>query len=94
MCWFLKIAQLLESYAFAAQSGSIVVDIWRDVFGTAPDNADSITASAPITLTSAQSSTDTTLTGWTKTLAARNILRFNIDSVTAITRLNILLTVS
>ncbi|GAH61520.1 unnamed protein product, partial [marine sediment metagenome] len=51
----------------ADQSGSIVVDIWKDTYANfPPDNADSITASAPPTITTAQKSQDSTLTGWTR----------------------------
>lgn len=78
----------------AAQSGSIVVDIWKDVYGSfPPDDADSITASAPPTISTAQKSQDSTLTDWTTALAAGDILAFNVDSCTGITRVTISLKV-
>lgn len=65
----------------AMQSGNLVIDVWRDSYANFPPiNADSITASAPVTLSGASKSSDTTLTGWSKTLAAGDILRFNVDS--------------
>jgi hypothetical protein len=71
----------------ADQSGSIAVDIWKDTYGNfPPTDADSITASAVPTITTATKSTDSTLTGWTKTITAGDILRFNVDNVTTITR--------
>jgi hypothetical protein len=74
----------------ADQTGSIVIDIWRDTYANyPPDNADSITASAPPTISSAVKSQDSTLTGWTTTIAADSILRFNVDSVSAITRVTL-----
>lgn len=82
------------AYAFADQSGSIVVDVWKDTYANyPPTDADSITASAPVTISTATKSADTTLTGWTLSVAAGDILRFNIDSVTTITRLTIALRV-
>ena len=79
----------------ADQSGSVVVDIWKDTYANyPPTNADSITASAPPTITSAAKSSDTTLTGWTKSIAAGDTLRFNIDSVTTITRVTVALAVT
>lgn len=80
--------------SFADQSGSIVVDIWADAYvNYPPTDADSITASAPITISATTKSQDTTLTGWDTSLAAGDILGFNVDSVSTITRLTIVLTV-
>lgn len=60
---------------------SAVVDIWSQAYADfPPENAQTITASAPPTLTTAQMSKDTTLTGWTKQIAADTILRANLDS--------------
>lgn len=79
---------------FADQSGSIVVDIWKDTYANfPPTDADSITASAVPTISSAIKSEDTTLTGWTTTLSKGDILRFNVDSVTDIQRVTISLIV-
>jgi hypothetical protein len=79
----------------ADQSGSVVVDIWKDTYGNYPPTvADTITASAKPTLSGAAKSQDTTLTGWTTAIASGATLRFNIDSVATITRLTIILTVS
>lgn len=74
-------------------SGSIVVDIWKDTYANyPPTDADSITASAVPTISSATKSTDSTLTGWTTSLAAGDILGFNVDSASTITLLTIALT--
>jgi len=78
----------------ADASGSIVVDIWKDTYANfPPTDADSITASAPPTISSAQKSQDSTLTGWTKSISAGDILAFNVDSCTTITRVTISLKV-
>lgn len=78
----------------ADQSGSIAVDIWKDTYANfAPTDADSITASAVPTITAATKSQDSTLTGWTTTITAGDILRFNVDSVTDIERVSVVLKV-
>lgn len=70
----------------ADQSCSIVVDIWKDTYANyPPTDLDSITASAPPTITAALKSQDATLTGWTTSVAAGDILGFNVDSVTSCT---------
>ncbi len=51
---------------------SITMDIWKKN-AALPTSSDKISASAPATLSSAQLSTDTTLTGWSKTVAAGDI---------------------
>lgn len=79
----------------ADQSGSIVVDIWKDTYANyPPTDADSITASAVPTITTAVKSEDTTLTGWTTSITAGDTLRYNVDSVTTIQRVLVTLTVT
>lgn len=81
--------------AMADQSGSVVVDIWKDTLANYPPTVtDTITASAPVTISSATYSEDTTLTGWTTSLSQGDTLRFNINSVSTITRVVIELRVS
>jgi hypothetical protein len=79
----------------ADQSGSIVIDIWKDTYANFPPvDADSITASAPPTISTATKSQDSTLTGWTTSISAGDILRFNVDSVTSIQRVTLALKVT
>lgn len=79
----------------ADQSGSIVVDLWKDVYANYPPTvADTICASAKPTLSSATKYNDTTLTGWTTSVSAGDVIRYNIDSVSTITRILISLTVT
>lgn len=77
------------------ESGDIVIDIWKCAVGNLSgiSDSDSITASAPPTLSSAQESIDAVLTGWTKTLALGDYLVFNVDSCTTITRVTLTLIV-
>lgn len=79
----------------ADQSGSVVVDIWKDTLANyPPTSGDSIVASAPPTISSATNSSDTTLTGWTTSISAGDTLRFNINSASTITRLSLTLKVT
>ena len=76
----------------ADQSGSIVVDIWKDTYANFPPlDADSITASAVPTITTSTKSQDLTLTGWTTSVSAGDILGFNVDSITTIQRVTVAL---
>lgn len=69
------------------QSGSIVIDVWKDTYANAlPTDADSITASAPPTVSTAVKSQDSTLTGWTTAVSAGDVVGFNVDSATTVTR--------
>jgi len=78
----------------ADQSGSIVVDIWKDTYVNYPPTvADTITASAKPTLSTATKSENTTLTGWTTVVSAGDILRFNVDSATTVQRVTLSLKV-
>lgn len=78
----------------ADQTGSIVIDVWKDTYANyPPTDADSITASAVPTISSAVKSQDSTLTGWTTALTEGDILGFNVDSATTVTRVTISLKV-
>ncbi len=85
---------IVSATILADQSGSIVIDLWKDTFANyPPTDADSITAAAPPTLSSATNSTDTTLTGWTKTISEGDVIAFNVDSAATVTRVTLLLKV-
>lgn len=82
-------ATLLRATLLADQSGSIVVDIWKDTYANfPPTDADSITGTAP-TISAATKSQDATLAGWTTDITADDILRFNVDSCTSIQRVTL-----
>lgn len=74
------------------QSGSLVVDIWKDTYANHPPAvADTITSGAKPTLTATTKATSSTLTGWTTAVAAGDILAFNVDSVATVTNATVVL---
>lgn len=74
----------------AGGPGSCVIDIWKDSYSLFPPTvADTITASAKPTISSAVKYQDTTLTGWTTAVAAGDVLAFHIDSVSTFTYITI-----
>jgi len=76
-------------------SGSIVVDIWEDSYANFPPTvADTITGTSLPTITSSTKNESSTLTGWTTTLTSGDILRFNVNSVSTITRVTLSLQVT
>lgn len=74
-------------------SGDCVVDIWKDTFTNYPPTApDSITGTAPPTLTASNKSYNTTLTGWTTTVNTGDTFICRITSISGgITQLNVTL---
>lgn len=76
-------------------SGSCVIDIWKRAYSAGmPTVAHTITASAKPTLSSAQQNFSTTMSGWTGlTIADDDILCFNVDSCTTITKVTLVLKV-
>lgn len=79
-------------YLTADQAGSIVIDVWKDVFANFPPTVlDSIAGSEKPTLSAAASNSDTNLTTWTKTVSSGDVIRFNVDSVSTVTRVNLIL---
>lgn len=85
---------ILQATLLADQTGSIVIDLWKDSYANyPPTDSDSITASAPPTISSSTKSLDSTLTGWTTSISAGDIIRVNVDSVTGIERVSLMLKV-
>jgi len=79
----------------ADQTGSLVLDIWKAPYSSYPPNSgNTICASAKPTISSATKDNYTALVGWTTSIAAGDILRFNIDSVSSITRITVAVTVT
>lgn len=79
----------------ADQSGSIVIDLWKDTYANFPPvDADSITASAKPTLSSAIKANSTTLTGWTTTLNAGDYIELEVESASTLTVVVLTLTVT
>jgi hypothetical protein len=68
----------------ANTAGSIVVDIWKTAAPTIPTVANVITGSAKPTLSSQQTAASSTLTGWTTSIAANDIIGFNVNSATTV----------
>ena len=79
----------------ADQSGSVVIDIWKDTYANyPPTDADSITSASPPTISAATKAQNSTLSGWTTSVAAGDTLRFNVDSATTIQRVTASIKVS
>jgi len=73
-------------------SGSIVIDVWKDTYTNYPPTvADTITAAAKPTLSSVIKNEDSTLTGWNTSFVAGDILGFNVDSATTVTKISLTL---
>jgi hypothetical protein len=86
----------IDSWTLLAdQSGSVVIDVWKDTYANAlPTDADSITAAAPPTITTATKATNSTLTGWTTSVTAGDVFGFNVDSATTIERVTLTVVVT
>lgn len=80
------------AYLLADQTGSIVIDLWKDTYANFPPTvADTITASEKPTISSGTKDSDETLTGWTTSVSAGDIIRVNVDSATTVTRCSLIL---
>jgi hypothetical protein len=84
---------LLRWRLIALEVGDLQIDVWKsDYAGFPPTVADTITGSDVPTISSGQKGESVALTGWTTEVNAGDILRFNIDSVTTITKATLTLT--
>jgi hypothetical protein len=79
----------------ADQSGSIVIDVWLDSWGNFPPTvADTITGSEKPTLSSAMNAQDTSLGTWTTAIGSGDVLAFNVDSASTLTKATLTLGVT
>lgn len=79
----------------ADQSGSIVVDLWKDTYANYPPTvADTFVGANKPTLATAQKNTWTASTGAEWTVNQGDIVRVNVDSATTVTRVLIALKVT
>lgn len=85
-------ATIQSATIVAAQTGSIVIDVKKSSYADFPTTT-SICAAAKPTLSTAQKNTDSTLTGWTKTITAGDILEFVVDSASTVTKVTLTLKV-
>lgn len=85
---------IVSATMLADVSGSAVVDVWKVAYASYPPTVtNTITASALPTISSAVKSQDSTLTGWTTSISAGDVLKFHLNSATTITRLSLQLKV-
>lgn len=94
---YIPYACTIQSWTLMADAvGSAVVDVWKTPYASFPPNSgNSITAGLPPTLTAAQNAQATNLSGvWATGVAAGDVLAFNVNSASTVTRLNMTLKVS
>jgi len=73
-------------------AGSIVIDVWKDTFANFPPTVlDTIAGTEKPTLFAQQSNSDTNLSSWTASISANDVVRFNVDSVSGISRATLMI---
>lgn len=69
------------------QSGSIVVDVWKDTLANYPPTViDSIAGTEKPTVTLSTYDQDLSLTSWTTAVTSGDVIAFNVDSASVVTR--------
>jgi hypothetical protein len=75
-------AGTITGWDIIVDAGTATVDVWKIATGTAkPTVANTITAIAKPAIASGTAIHSTTLTGWTTSVAANDIIGFNLDAV-------------
>jgi hypothetical protein len=76
-------------------SGSCVVDVWKDTYANFPPTvADTIAGSEKPTLSAVQKNQDLTLSTWTTSVTKGDVIGFNVDSATTVTRVTVSLRIT
>ena len=67
-----------------------MIDVWKDTYANFPPTvADTIAGSEKPTLSSAIKNEDLTLTTWTTSVTTGDIIGFNVDSASTVTRVTL-----
>jgi hypothetical protein len=75
---------------FADTTGSCVIDLWKDTYANFPPTvADTITGTEKPTLSNQQKNQDNSLTTWNTSVSQGDVIAFNVDSATLVTRVNL-----
>lgn len=88
---------ITEWTLLADTTGSITIDIWKDVIGSYPPTVDDTIIGVGGTkpnISNATNASSSTLTNWTTAIGAGDVLRFKVDSVTSITSVSLILKVT
>ena len=75
-------------------SGSIVIDVQKTSYASYPTGGVSIAGSELPTLSSSTKNQDTNLTTWTTSVSAGDILLFNVNSASTLTRANLVIKIN
>jgi hypothetical protein len=76
----------ISAWTLTVDTGTATIDVWKIATGTAiPTVANTITASAVPAIASGTALRSTTLTGWTTSVAANDILVFKLSAVASAT---------
>lgn len=74
----------------SSQTGSIVIDLWKDTFANFPPTIDdSITGTEKPTLTSQTINQDLSLSTWTTSISDGDIVRFYVESCTGVQKVTL-----
>lgn len=79
-------------YITADKVGDIVVDVWKAA-SAIPTVANTITGTEKPTLTAQQLSSDTNLTTWNTVINAEDVVGFNVDSISGVSRITLVIEV-
>jgi hypothetical protein len=77
-------------YLTADQPGNLVLDVWKAA-NAIPTNANSIAGTEKPNLAAQQIASDTVLSTWSATVAPGDVLGFEIESATSITKATLVL---
>lgn len=82
----------ITAWNITVDTGTATLDVWKIATGTAiPTSANSITAAALPAIASGTAVHSTTLTGWTTSVAANDIMAVNINTVASATKASLIL---
>lgn len=81
-------AMTVTGWTFVAdQTGSIVIDVWKDTYANYPPTvADTIAGTEKPTISASDKGQDLTLTTWTTSISKGDIIGINVDSAATVTK--------
>ena len=74
-------------------TGSCVIDVWKSSSGTIPTISNTITGTEKPMLTAQQINSNNNLTSWVNNISLGDVIAFNVESITTLTKVSLIIKV-
>ncbi len=90
--YFIPFACTIQAWNVTVDTGTITIDVWKIASGTAiPTVTNTITSTNTPAISTGTAIHSTTLGGWTTSVAANDIMGFNVKTISGATKASLVI---